>query len=658
MAVRDIHDIEQIERVPLHARALPANTLQVFDERAAKTPDAPALTFFLDAGRLDRSHTWTFAELRADIVRTANVLASVGIGAGDVAAFVLPNLPDTHFAIWGGEAAGIAMAINPLLDGAQIAELVDAARAKVLICVAPTPGVDIWPKLAPHLDAMPTVETVIWVDLRPYVSLPKRAALAWIERREKARLRGARVRIVNLHAEMRRQPGDRLIRPRAIGPDEPSSYFCTGGTTGRPKIAVRTHGSEVFDVWAASETQARDDEGARTVFCGLPLFHVNGQLVTGLMAWLRGHHVVLGTPQGYRGKNVIARFWAIVEAYRINAFSGVPTLFAALLQQPVGRHDIGSLEYAACGAAPMPVELARSFERTTGVKIVEGYGLTESACIASLNPLDGERRIGSIGLRLPYQRMRAVIVDDTGRYVRDALVDEVGLIALAGPNVFRGYLDPAHERGLWIDIAGERWLNTGDLGRRDAHGYFWLVGRKKELIIRGGHNIDPRIIEDALTAHPAVALAAAIGRPDAHAGELPVAYVQLKAGASADEAALLAFAADAIAERAAVPKHVRILEAVPTTAVGKIFKPQLQRLEIADVVAACARDAQVALERVDVVQDARRGLVAQVAVRGAREALAERLARYAFPVDWSGDGAHARASEAQRDAAAARERAS
>ncbi|WP_258170277.1 acyl-CoA synthetase, partial [Burkholderia thailandensis] len=649
MAVRDIHDIEQIERVPLHARALPANTLQVFDERAAKTPDAPALTFFLDADRLDRSHTWTFAELRADIVRTANVLASVGIGAGDVAAFVLPNLPDTHFAIWGGEAAGIAMAINPLLDGAQIAELVDAARAKVLICVAPTPGVDIWPKLAPHLSAMPTVETVVWVDLRPYVPLVKRAVLAWIERREKARLRGERIRIVNLHAEMARQPGDRLIRPRTIGPDEPSSYFCTGGTTGRPKIAVRTHGCEVFDVWAASEAQARDGEDARTVFCGLPLFHVNGQLVTGLMAWLRGHHVVLGTPQGYRGKNVIARFWEIVETYRINAFSGVPTLFAALLQQPVGRHDIGSIEYAACGAAPMPVELARNFERATGVKIVEGYGLTESACVASLNPLDGERRIGSIGLRLPYQRMRAVIVDDAGRYVRDALVDEVGLIALAGPNVFRGYLDPAHERGLWIDIAGERWLNTGDLGRRDADGYFWLVGRKKELIIRGGHNIDPRIIEEALAAHPAVALAAAIGRPDAHAGELPVAYVQLKAGASADEAALLAFAADTIRERAAVPKHVRVLDAVPTTAVGKIFKPELQRREIADVVAACARDAQVALERVDVVQDARRGLVAKVAVRGGRAALAERLARYAFAVDWSGDGTHAQAAGATRD---------
>ncbi|AOJ01850.1 acyl-CoA synthetase [Burkholderia mayonis] len=638
MAVRDIHDIEQIERVPLRAHALPANTLQIFDERAAKTPDAPALTFFLDADRHDRSHTWTFAELRADIVRTANVLASLGVGAGDVAAFVLPNLPETHFAIWGGEAAGIAMAINPLLDGAQIAELVDAARAKVLLCVAPTPGVDIWPKLAPHLDAMPTVEAVVWVDLRPYVSLTKRAALAWIERREKARP-GTRIRIVNLHAEMRRQPGDRLIKPRTIAPDEPSSYFCTGGTTGRPKIAVRTHGCEVFDVWSASETQVRDGDDARTVFCGLPLFHVNGQLVTGLMAWLRGHHVVLGTPQGYRGKNVIARFWEIVEAYRINAFSGVPTLYAALLQQPVGRHDIGSLEYAACGAAPMPVELARSFERMTGVKIVEGYGLTESACVASLNPLDGERRIGSIGLRLPYQRMRAVIVDDTGRYVRDALADEVGLIALSGPNVFRGYLDPAHERGLWIDVAGERWLNTGDLGRRDADGYFWLVGRKKELIIRGGHNIDPRVIEDALAAHPAVALAAAIGRPDAHAGELPVAYVQLKTGASADADALLAFAAGAIFERAAVPKHVRILDAVPTTAVGKIFKPELQRLEIADVVAACARDAQAALERIDVVQDARRGLVAKVAVRGPRDALAEQLARYAFPVDWVGERA-------------------
>lgn len=635
MAVRNIQDIEAIEATPLWQRALPQSTLRVFKEQAAAMPTARALSFFLDIEHIAQPFTWNFKELYEDICRTANVFSSLGMTSHDVVAFVLPNLPETHFVIWGGEAAGIPMAINPLQDGAQIAELVNAACAKVLVCLAPTPGTDIWTKLAGHLDAMPSVEVIVWVDLRPYVSIVKRAALACIELQARRHVRGKR--IVNLHELMAKQPHDRLISSREIAPTDASSYFCTGGTTGRPKIAVRTHGSEVFDAWAVGKVQARDEAGT-TIFCGLPLFHVNGQLVTGLMAWMRGYHVVLGTPQGYRGKDVIARFWDIVEAFKVNVFSGVPTLFAALQQQTVGRRDISSLEYAACGAAPMPLELARNFETTTGIKIVEGYGLTEGTCVSSTNPLDGERRVGSIGLRLPYQQMVAVVLDDDGAYVRLAAPDEVGVIAIRGPNVFRGYLDALHNDGLWIEIDGERWLNTGDLGRCDGDGYFWLVGRKKELIIRGGHNIDPRTIEEALLRHPAVALAAAVGRPDVHAGEIPVAYVQLRESASATENELLQFAARNIGERAAVPKHVRILRAVPTTAVGKIFKPALLEREIESVVRTCADELGVQFGRLKVVQDEQRGYVVQISARGAEQVLTEALGQYAFKVDWEDPG--------------------
>ena len=153
-------------------------------------------------------------------------------------------------------------------------------------------------------------------------------------------------------------------------------------------------------------------EEPRTYFCGLPLFHVNAQLATGLLPWMHGDHVLLATPEGYRGRNLIARFWEIAAHYRIATFSGVPTIYAALLEAPIGDNDISSLEYAICGAAPMPAKLIEAFEAKTALKIVEGYGLTEGTCISCLNPPEGDRRAGSIGLRLPYQQMRAVILDD------------------------------------------------------------------------------------------------------------------------------------------------------------------------------------------------------------------------------------------------------
>ena len=189
---------------------------------------------------------------------------------------------------------------------------------------------------------------------------------------------------------------------------------------------------------------------------------------------------MLGTPQGYRGEGVIARFWEIVEHYKINFFSGVPTLYASLMQVPIGGRNISSLKYGLCGAAPMPVELIRSFQSATGLEILEGYGLTEAVCVSSLNPPAGEKRAGSIGLRLPGQQMKAVLLDEKGDYKRDCAVDEVGLLVVSGPNVFLGYSRAENDKGLWLDCGdGRNWLNTGDLGRQDADGYFWLRDGKR-----------------------------------------------------------------------------------------------------------------------------------------------------------------------------------
>jgi fatty-acyl-CoA synthase len=242
--------------------------------------------------------------------------------------------------------------------------------------------------------------------------------------------------------------------------------------------------------------------------------------------------------------------------------------------------------------------------------------------------------VGSIGLAVPGQKMKCVVLDERGAYVRDCAADEVGVVVVAGPNVFRGYRDPRHDVGLWIDCGdGERWLNTGDLGRRDCDGYFWLTGRKKELIIRGGHNIDPAAIEEPLHRHPAVQLAAAVGRPDAHAGELPVAYVQLKKGASAAESELADFLRREITERAALPKHVRIVEEMPLTGVGKIYKPALKRREAKDALDAALREADVAFHAVDVVDEPSRGMIVRVRVDGDAAAATARevLGRFTLP---------------------------
>ncbi|MBU2550753.1 MAG: AMP-binding protein, partial [Proteobacteria bacterium] len=406
---------------------------------------------------------------------------------------------------------------------------------------------------------------------------------------------------------------------------------------GTPKLAPHRHFNE-----AAMTTimgLVADLHQGETIMCGLPLFHVNGTMVTGALPFSIGAHVLLLTPQGYRDPTVFQNFYRIVEHYRAVTFSSVPTILSVLLDIPKGEADISSLRYVVCGAAPLSVELFRRFEAHTGMKVMEGYGLTEGTTASSGNPYYGERRIGSIGLRGLYQEMRVYIVDEEGRFLREAEIDEIGSVCIKGPNVFKGYLEPAHNLGIWPQGPEAGWFNTGDLGRRDAEGYFWLTGRRKELIIRGGHNIDPAAIEEPLYRIPGVQVAAAVGRPDPHAGEVPVAFVQLQDGSGLTESDILERLKTEIGERAAIPKAVTILDEIPLTPIGKIFKPALRReairqiyqTEVDRLVGSVVESAQVTVK-----DDRTHGNLAHIAVKPVagisdielREKMDELLARY------------------------------
>jgi fatty-acyl-CoA synthase len=618
--IRTLQDIEQIESTPLSERYLPSSTFELIRRTAQTYPDAPALSFILQGTGEETPLRLSYAELLGKVTQTANAFHRLGLRPSKAVSFLLPNLPQTHYTIWGGEAAGIVNAINPLLDPEHIAELIHASDSELLVTLAPFPGTDLWDKVDALRDRLPALKAIFCVDLANLLPEPQRSAL-------KAQRGPLPDGVLDFDEAIAACPADRLESGRNILPEDIASYFHTGGTTGTPKLAPHSHGNEVAMAYSMNLV-TRFGVGDVTL-CGLPLFHVNGVIVTGLAAFIGGAEVLLATPQGYRNTTLIGNFWKVIERYKVSFFSGVPTIYAGLLQVPSEGHDLSSLKYALCGAAPMPVELIRQFEAKTGLTLIEGYGLTEGTCGSCANPPAGERRPGSTGLPMPYCEVRIKVLDDQGRYQRDAAPNEIGNLCIRGATVFRGYLQASKNAGIWVD--GD-WFNTGDLGRVDADGYIWLTGRSKDLIIRGGHNIDPQMIEEALHKHPAVAMAAAVGKPDEKAGELPVVYVQLKPGSQASEAELLEHAAAHIPERAAIPKNAWIIDAIPLTAVGKTFKPALRFDAIARVYQAAVGELHPGA-RVEVLSDDKAGQLAHIHLpsqdRALAEAIGERLAGYA-----------------------------
>lgn len=548
--ISTLADIKEIEKVPFEERIKAFNTYDLIKQGSLINPDAPAISLILSGDQYANPLQVKHKEFLAKINQTANLFHDIGVRSQDVVSFLLPNLHYTHYVIWGGEAAGITNPINPLLEPQTIKEICQASKTKVLVALGEFPGSDIWEKVISIKKDLPDLKAVIRI-MGP--SEEKEGIFGYDE-------------------VITRYNDDKLDSKRLIDPQDTASIYGTAGTTGRPKLAARTHYNEAAMIAIVKLIFGDNVQIGDSVLCGLPLFHANATMATGLFPFSIGGHAVLLSPMGYRDPSIMKNFYKIVEHYKSVFFSCVPTILSVLLDIPKHDADISSLRFGICGAAPLSVDIFKRFEDQSGMKIVEGYGLTEGTLCSSINPLHGERKVGSVGMRIPYQDMKIFVEDmDT---LREAEIDEIGSVCIKGPNVFPGYLENEHNQGVWLDGG---WFNTGDLGRKDADGYLWLTGRKKDLIIRGGHNIDPAIIEDPLYGLSEVKFAAAVGRPDPHAGEIPVVYVQLKEGAKLTSDQIVNFLRENVGEKAAIPKEVFIIDEMPLTPVGKIFKPVLRR---------------------------------------------------------------------------------
>jgi len=605
-------------------RNVPVTTFAQLTQTAGKFPDRPAVTFQLESGPKDPAETLTWSQLLDRTVRTANLFRSLGIREGDVVAYMLPNCTEAVLTYLGGQIAGIVNPINPLLEPEQIAAILRETGAKVLVTMKSFPKSDVAQKAAEAVALAPNIGHVIEVDLHRYLTGAKKLIVPWIRPKNVAH---HKAKIIDFDKYVKKQPTSlQFIDSPA---DRVAAYFHTGGTTGMPKVVQHLYSGIMYNNFLGSRLLFTEHD---VQICPLPLFHVFATIVSLGASLGSGAHVVFPTPQGYRGAGVFDNFWKLIERHKVTFVIAVPTAMSALMQRPVNA-DISTLKLVFCGSAPLPLELYRRFEEAAGVTICEGYGLTEATCLVSINPPAGRKKVGSIGIPFPYTRIKIMDVES---HV-ECGVDQIGEICVSSPGIFNGntYTEADKNKNLFYagDDNAAQFLRTGDLGRVDADGYVWITGRAKDLIIRGGHNIDPAEIEEALAGHEAIAFAGAIGQPDAHAGELPCVYVELVDGAKVTEADLLEYAKAHIHERAAHPKHLEILDELPKTAVGKIFKPDLRKRAIARVYDKALTDEGVAAHVETVTEDKKLGLVAHITGSATPDQISAVLSKYT--VAWS-----------------------
>ena len=601
LPLRDLGDVAAIERVAIDERIFSWNLNDWIDRGMGREPDKVAITYLADADPDGTLVRLTYRELRQRAVQAANLFHGYGLAPDDVVLILLPTLPQLYVALIGALMGATPCCINWMLQPAHLAELTRATRARVIVCLGPTPGYQIFENVQAIRGQIPESVHILTVGG------PDGRILAESD--------------LDLLASA--QPGDRLMFRPAARADGVAMLAHSGGTTGEPKLVKLTHRGLAYKCWANALVMGHGPDDV--MFADYPMFHIAGLFGRGLLPLAHGMAIVIPTPLGARDKRFIDNYWRLVETFRVTYFSGVPTTLATLAKHPPRGEDLGSLRpYMTTGSTAMPAEVSRAIEHMIGVRVLMSYGATEFTQNVTQAPRDGEPRYGSAGIRLPYTEVKAVKLGADGEIARDCAVDEIGMVVVKGPGVTPGYLDARYNDGLFTR---DGWIKNGDLGRIDADGYLWLTGRAKDVIIRGGHNIDPSVIEETLLKHPEVLLAAAVGKPDAYAGELPVAYVQLVKDATTTADELARFAFDQIPERAAAPKEITIVERMPLTDVGKPAKVELRR----DAARRAFRDALTAAVgprvAVDVIADATAGTRAVITLAGPPRDRADVAAR-------------------------------
>lgn len=610
MQVRSIADIEAIEAKSYDEMVSARNLYDLFRATTQICGGNKALTVMRSADPADVGLALTHAELLGAVTRAANMFRGLGVGPdGGVAAFLTPTLPELPALLIGAQVAGVAGSLNYLLNRDAIFDLLNAMRATVLVIPAPHLDRECWDKAQDAFDRVPGLKHVLVVGGRE-----------------------ARDRATPLASLLDRHSETGLEFTPTDDRDTVCAMFHTGGTTGRPKLVQLTHGNQIHAAFGFGQVFAYDQND--TVINGFPFFHVGGTMTVGLAVLAAGGHIVAPSPYGLRPPEVIANYWNIVAAHRATVIGGVPTSIAAITDSWPKDGDVPPIRMAATGGAVCPAAVSKRFTDTTGIALLETYGMTETAAAIAFSPANGAPLPGSVGLRAPFSQTRIWRLDPDNPGPCDA--GEAGVVQLRGPQVFPGYLDPTHNAGVLSD---DGWLTTGDIGFLNDDQRLVLTGREKDLIVRSGHNIDPALIEDVANRFDGVAASAAVGMPDQYAGELPALFVVPVAGRRIDMDALGAFLSENIAERPAVPKSVLLLDTLPLTAVGKVFKPTLRDLAIReklrlDLLEICGESATADVE---ISTDAQKNTCVDVQVAGARADAVTQLAAAMAPLPqiWS-----------------------
>lgn len=596
------------DTLPMHVReALEApNLASILELRRRTTPGKTALIALADDEN-DRGCTYlSYEDLVCAIFRTARAFRALGQSRYKAVLFLGLPSPEGLIAFWGAQIFGSVCPVNPMLSAEQLHRLAQAIPAAAIVA----PSSSLSPMI--HAKAIMLGEAlgcpVVIADDAADAPTPTLVRLA-------AGLSGAM-------PESDLPSGEDIV-----------ACFPTGGTTGLPKIARLSHRNQLAGIIA---TALIHDPAPEIVTAnGLPLFHVGGGVIATTRALVLGQTLVQLSPIGFRATRLMARFWDAARTHAISQLIAVPTVFSDLIDRwPGGANPI---RYFIAGASKLPAQLSARYEAQFGIGVHEGYGMTECSGFATGNAVSTPPRAGSAGRPLPFYEVRTAATTPAGAIRHWCAPGERGRVLVRGPAVFTGYSDAARTQEKFLIDANEvRWLDTGDLGSFDAQGDLWLTGRDKDIIIRGGHNIDATSIETSLLAHPAVAEAAAVGLPDARVGELPIVFATLATGQTVTEADLFAFARARAEEPAAAPVRVIILDTLPMTAMNKIFKPELRRRALEFAIEPLI-PAELGLDAIQVLLEENGDLHVRIPSRNSADltALSEFLCRVSVRHSWT-----------------------
>ena len=516
----------------------------------SRDPDAQAIVYLRAA--LDPSPVVTTSgELLGLLNAATGWLRRNGVGPGDVVSVLAPNCTATAIAYWAAMSSAIVHPLNLLFTRDAIAAQLQAVKAKILFTPPPGAPGGLYEKAEGLQRSVPSLTRIVVLPMDGRVQLDDEILAPTNER----------------------DPID------VSNPDRVVALLPTGGTTSEPKVVPLSNRNVIASALGsllAMEARANDRN-----LVTLPLFHVGGAFCFSLPTLASGATMVIPTAGGLRNPEVVASFWRIHDAQRITVTGGVPTAIAAAAGAPRGGADISRLRQVITGGAVCPPEIERRFlDVWPGDCVRKLYGMTEFAGAITQTPHDRQERAGSVGVPVALAEVAVL----AGGQIHEG-ASPTGEILVRGPQMFSGYLDPQQSGATFH----EGWLRTGDLGRIGEDGEVYVTGRAKDVIIRGGHNIDPASIEDVALRYPGVALAAAVGRPDPYAGEVPVLFVTAAPGATLDAAPLATFMQEGVSEPPARPRAIHVLAEMPVTPVGKVFKPRLREL----AAEAAAREALV-----------------------------------------------------------------